>query len=138
MKEGGRGRGKVEERGTRRAETSFEVSTVYTRPSRPLRVIYFLLPALPFVYVSSFSRMSIFLASFPTLFHFPRLRQRSSSRRMFVPTVLYHSAIISHTCHSPSVSPLPPSVIPPILTHARTHTHTCCPSPLAALSRGLL
>lgn len=79
-----------------------------------------------------------FLLPLPTLFHFPRLRHRSSSRRMFVPTVLYHPAIISHTCHSPSVSPLPPSVIPPILTHTHAHPYTHYPTPLAALSRGLL
>lgn len=83
---------------------------------------------LPFVYFFSFSRMSILLP-FPR-FSVPCLRHRSPSRRMFVPTMLYHPAIISHTCHSPSVSPLPPSVIPPTLAHH--------PSPLTALSRGLL
>jgi len=67
-------------------------------------------------FLLSISFPSLACQSFWLLF-LPRLQHRSPSRRMFVPTALYHPAIISHTCHSPSVSPLPSSVIPPTLTH---------------------
>lgn len=56
----------------------------------------------------------------------------SIARRMFVPTMLYHPAIISHTCHSPSVS---------LFRHSLSSlrpSHTPYPFPLTALSRGLL
>lgn len=81
---------------------------------------------LPFVYSFSFSRMSIFPASFSSLFHSP-----SSAPLAIVPHVRAVYALSSRNYFA--YMPLPfslSSVIPPTLAHY--------PFPLTALSRGLL
>lgn len=125
----------VEERETwtwGRAETNVETSTgvsticVYTRPSRPLGIIYPLLPT-SFCLLLFLLLCQSFLLLFPR-FSILRLRHKLS-RFMFVPTMLYHPTIISHTCHSPSLSSA-------ILCHP-SNPHTLL-VPSTALSCGLL
>lgn len=81
-------------------ETSGGVSTicVYTRPSRPLDV-YIPFCRFLFVYLFSSYSASIFLRVFFLGFSLRLLPRFSTFRCTFVPTTLYHPAIISHTCY---------------------------------------
>lgn len=108
---------KQEEQRRRQKRAPGPVPFAFIRGLRGHSELYIPFCRLPFVYFFSFSRMSIFLTSFSPLFHSPVFGIALHRARMFVPTMLYHPAIISHTCHSPSVSLLPPSVIPPTLAH---------------------
>lgn len=78
----------------------------FIRGLRGHSTLYILFCRLLFVYLSSSSHTSIFLVFFLTVSF--RLSSRFSPFRCtFVPTTLYHPAIISHTCHPP---PPPPSL----------------------------
>lgn len=132
-----RRRKKVEQRNRKDGETNVqkrapEVSTicVYTRGFRGhLTYISSLPPASlclrPLLF--SLSRASISLRS---RFFFPLLsafRLRLSAHRVFTPRLpLYHPAIISHTCHSLSLSSPPQSTPPqPILLPTRIIALPC-------------
>lgn len=74
------------------------VPFAFIRGLRGHSTLYILFCWLLFVYLSSSSRASIFLVFF-VAFSFHLSLRFSSSRCTFVPTTLYHPAIISHTCH---------------------------------------
>lgn len=107
------------------------VPFAFIRSLRGHSALYILFGRLPFVYFFSFSRVSIFLASFSSVFH-SRLRHRSLHRAPHV-RADYALSSRNYFAYMPlpfSLSFPPLSVIPPTITYY--------PSPLAALSRGLL